>query len=345
MKSIRRVVLTFLVLFLLILCGTFFLPSSIHIEESVSIESPPCTVFSLLNGFVSFNRWSPWFELDPEARFSYTGPAFGPGAGISWESQDKTLGNGALELQESKPFELIKIHHDLEKHGEADSTFRLQKEENGSQLTWSFDKNLGRNPLVRIRAMRMKKEGEVRFQGALEKLKKLAETLPKDDWSSVELRVTRLEPTPILTQHGNCPAQPSAIGRALGGAFGKVGAFMQQYHIEQAGAPLTISRQWGPSGYEFDAGFPYRGDIPEKAAEKNGLHVGITPKVRVVQAEHIGPASNITETYMKIAAFMAAHGFTPAGDPWESYVSDPSTTPREKLLTLISYPVNDPVYQ
>jgi len=345
MNSLLRVVLIFLVLFLLILGGTFLLPSSIHIENSIAIESPPCTVFTLLNGFVSFNRFSPWFEMDPEARFSFTGPTFGPGARISWESQGTELENGSSELRESKAFELIKIHHVFDKSGEAESTFKLGKEGEGSRVTWTFVRDLGRNPFARIQALRMKKEQEARFAAALKKLKEWAESLPKDDWSSLPLRVTQLEPTPILTAHGACPPQPAAIGKALGGAFGKVAEFMSKNGIEQAGAPLSISRKWDPSGYEFDAGFPYKGTVSAKAAEKHGLHIGTTPKIRVIQGEHIGPASKITGTYTKIAAFMVAHGFTPAGDPWESYVSDPSTTPRDKLLTLISYPVNDPVFQ
>ena len=72
---------------------------------------------------------------------------------------------------------------------------------------------------------------------------------------------------------------------------------------------------------------------------------GATPPGRVVQAVHVGPYAGISESYRKVMAFMGAHGFRPAGDPWESYVSDPTVTPAEELITIISYPVDDPVFE
>jgi effector-binding domain-containing protein len=44
-------------------------------------------------------------------------------------------------------------------------------------------------------------------------------------------------------------------------------------------------------------------------------------------------------TYKKIDAFIAAYQLEHNGRSWESYVSDPSTTPEDELITEVYVPV------
>ncbi|MEN8164575.1 MAG: SRPBCC family protein, partial [Acidobacteriota bacterium] len=88
MKVLKTTLVIMLILVILAVIVGVLLPSSAHVERSTTIDAPPATVFALVNGFALFNRWSPWFEMDPEARYSYEGPAFGPGAKISWVSDN-----------------------------------------------------------------------------------------------------------------------------------------------------------------------------------------------------------------------------------------------------------------
>jgi hypothetical protein len=90
MKALKIILVTLLIVLTVLIVVGVFLPSNIHVERSTVIEAPQATVFTLVNGFALFNRWSPWFEMDPEARYTYEGPAFGPGARMSWIS-DNTL--------------------------------------------------------------------------------------------------------------------------------------------------------------------------------------------------------------------------------------------------------------
>ncbi len=84
--------LLYLILFLLLLSlASLMLPSKVHVERSIEINSPPCTVFTLLNGFLSFNRFSPFFDVDPQASYTHSGPVYGPGATMSWRSENSKL--------------------------------------------------------------------------------------------------------------------------------------------------------------------------------------------------------------------------------------------------------------
>ena len=58
----------------------FLLPASTTVERRAVVPAPQATVFTVLNGFRNFNRWSPWADLDPDATYIHEGPVQGVGA-------------------------------------------------------------------------------------------------------------------------------------------------------------------------------------------------------------------------------------------------------------------------
>ena len=345
MKVLKVTLVTLLILVVLAIVVGLFLPSKVHIERSTVIDVPPATVFALVNGYALFNRWSPWFEMDPEARYSYEGPAFGPGAKISWVSDNPHVGIGSQEITASIPFERVEIHLDFSDEGFAEASFDIKNTENGTQITWDLDTEFGWNLFDRYQGLMFDTWVGDSYEQGLAKLKELAETFPNADWSAMDITVNQLSATAILFVHGQAEPDAASIGKALEEAYDTIAEVMQRHNLEQTGAPMAFARSWGEAGFVFDAGVPYSGDITENQLEKSPVQRGATPPGRVVQAVHIGPYAGISESYRKVMAFMGAHGFKPAGDPWESYVSDPTVTSQEELITIISYPVDDPVFE
>ena len=92
----------------LLFAGGFLLPRTAHVERSIVIDAPPAMVFTVLNGFGQFNRWSPWADIDPNAVTTYEGPAAGVGAKMSW-SGNAEVGTGSQEILESVPYEAIRL--------------------------------------------------------------------------------------------------------------------------------------------------------------------------------------------------------------------------------------------
>ena len=344
MKIFKTALVMLMILVVLAIVVGALLPSKVHVERSTVIKAPAATVFALVNGFALFNSWSPWFEKDPEARYSYEGPAFGPGAKISWVSDDPRVGAGSQEITTSTPFERVEIRDDFGGRT-AETSFDIEKVEGGTLTTWAFDTDLGWDLVGRYRGFMLDTMVGGSYEQGLEKLKELAETIPNADWSAINITVDQRKAEPILFVHGQATTDAGSIGQALAEAFGTVAEVMRQYHLEQAGAPMAFARSWGKGGFIFDAGIPYSGDITEDSLENSQVRRGATPPGRVVQAVHVGAYAGISESYRKVLAFMGAHGFQPAGDPWESYVSDPTVTPQDELITIISYPVHDPVFE
>jgi hypothetical protein len=53
------------VLLLLVIGTGFYLPKQVEVEREIIIQRPAATVYTVLNGFRSYARWSPMVSGDP----------------------------------------------------------------------------------------------------------------------------------------------------------------------------------------------------------------------------------------------------------------------------------------
>ena len=147
MKLIKWLLMSVVVLAILLVAGSLFLPASTHVERSTWIDKPPAEVFATLDSFERFNQWSPWFEMDPTAQYAYSGPAAGMGARMSWVGSP-SVGSGSQEILVSEPHARIVNALDFGS-SQAKATYLLVPKGDGTQLTWSLDSEHGYNPLNR----------------------------------------------------------------------------------------------------------------------------------------------------------------------------------------------------
>ena len=144
MKFLKRLVLLLLVLLVVLVIVGYMLPKERELERSVVIDASPEQVFSLINDFREFNRWSPWAQIDPEGtQYEFSGPPAGTGAIMSWTSEHPNVGSGTQKILESVPFE--KIRTELRFGGfetPAFATFTLQATDEGTEVTWAFESEM-----------------------------------------------------------------------------------------------------------------------------------------------------------------------------------------------------------
>ena len=146
MKIMKWIVIGIVVLIVGSVVVGFVLPSSGHVERSITINAKPATVYTVLNGFRQFDKWSPWRDLDPSAKTTIEGPLMGVGAKQSWASEDPKVGTGGQEILEVRPFEYIKIKlwfggYDAPSF----ATYSIAADGTGTKLTWSYDSDFGSN--------------------------------------------------------------------------------------------------------------------------------------------------------------------------------------------------------
>ena len=75
---------------------------TLHVQRTATIAAPPERIYSLLDDFHEWERWSPWEELDANMAHTYSGPDHGVGAVHAWTG-NKKAGEGRMEIVDADP--------------------------------------------------------------------------------------------------------------------------------------------------------------------------------------------------------------------------------------------------
>jgi len=107
------------------------------VERSVTIKAPPARIYEQIANFHQWTRWSPWEDVDPELRRTYSGAESGTGAVYAW-SGNRKAGQGRMEILEATEPESVRIDLAFEKPWKArnDTVFTISPEGSGSRVTW-----------------------------------------------------------------------------------------------------------------------------------------------------------------------------------------------------------------
>jgi len=114
-------------------------PNDFRVERRATIAAPAKTVFAHVNDYRKWQAWSPWAKLDPNAKATFEGPASGKGAKFGWKGNDK-VGEGRMEITESRPTDLIRMNLEFIKPMAAKNTteFTFKPEGNGTAVVWTM---------------------------------------------------------------------------------------------------------------------------------------------------------------------------------------------------------------
>lgn len=339
MSIVKKILLGMLIVVVLLVLIGFLLPARAHVERSTTIEAPAAAVFALVDGFRSFNKWSPWAERDPETEYLFEGPDSGVGAKMSWASQNPQVGTGFQEVTVSEPPERVRTHLDFGSQGTAEAFFELEPVDSGTAVTWGFDTEFGMNLVSRYMGLMFDNWIGADYEAGLAKLKALAESLPPDDWGDMVIDVVEVEPAVIVFTATSSAWDATAIGQAFGEAYGQIGGFLAAHGLELSGPPVAITKSSTEEAWRFDAGLPIAEKPDVEIDPASPVQIRQTRGGKAVKGVSLGSYENLSANWSKVRAWVAAHGYEEAGLTWEEYVSDPGSTPEEELITHLYLPV------
>ncbi|HSD75056.1 MAG TPA: SRPBCC family protein [Steroidobacteraceae bacterium] len=344
MKIVKTILVGLVALIVLLIVIALFLPAAAHVERSVSISAPPAVVFDIVNSLRRFNEWSPWYELDPAARFTYSGPENGVGARVEWTSENRELGAGSQEIVESVPLQHVRTQLDFAGDGQADVALKLVPEGQGTNVTWSLDRPFGYNLPSRYFGLWLDRALGPYYEKGLGNLKVIAEAEATAPPATAALQITDVELSAldIVYVPGTSAPDPEAIATALTSAYAALNAFLKANQLQPSGQPLAINEFFDESGWGFEAAIPFRGSeaARARAAQTNGpVKIGQTYAGRALKGVHIGPRSTLPDTYRQLEDHMAQQHLEPNGRSWEQYMSDTRGTPQDQVETHVYLPV------
>ena len=324
-------------LFLILI--VFVMPSRIHIERELVIDARPATVFALLNDFRQTEKWLPKRSDDPNALVEFAGPHRGVGASVGWNGQ--IIGQGRQTITASEPFSSVTIMVDLDNGNEATESFVLEEVGDMTLVTWWWERDSGWNIVSRI--FGLFQDGIIgdEMESGLLSLSELAQGLPRADFSDLQIEQIVVEAVDIAFFRTTSIPEATAISAAMGDAYFEVLNFIDQFDLQEAGAPMSITRTFSGSELVFDAAIPIRGLTATTPRTARSVKIGATYQGPVIRVRHIGSYGTLGATHDKIAAYLAAMGIERNGDAWESYISDPTRTTELELLTYVYYPIRN----
>jgi effector-binding domain-containing protein len=313
------------------------LPREARVETGFEIDAHPATVFALINDFRRMRLWAPFTASDPNARVVYSGPARGEGATVTWDGS--IVGTGSESIVLSQPFERIETVIKVGSESASGSTFLLTEGDGKTTVDWTYTTDYGYNLVGRIIALFLEDAIRRDHEKGLANLRELAESLPRADFSDIEIEHIVVEAQTIAYLPTTSLPEPSAISEAMGDAYFRILSFIDAEGLSEAGAPMSITRSFSGGQLMFDAAIPVKGVGDGTPREENGVRIGTTYAGPVIRVKHVGSYRRLGVTHGKIAAYLAALGIERAGPAWESYVSDPTKVPERELLTYVYYPI------
>jgi hypothetical protein len=129
----------------------FFLPTRWEVTRRVEVAASPERIYPYLADLRRWREWSPWQEADYAGLvYRYSGPASGPGAEVTWDSE--ATGDGRLRITEATPHERVRFEMAFQKGRiRAEDTLRLSALPGGrTEVRWEDRGDLGRTLLGRL---------------------------------------------------------------------------------------------------------------------------------------------------------------------------------------------------
>lgn len=335
MRILKKLLIGLVALAVLLGIGGMFLPQVVTVERAIVVSRPASLVFPVINSYQRFNEWSPWFDLDPNAQYTYSGTTDGVGASMAW-SGNADAGSGKQTITQSTPNQ--SIHSDLEFTGQGNAkvAFVLTPEQTGTRVLWTFEMDLGANPYGRYFGLLMDRFIGADYEKGLGRLKTLVEGFPNVDIEGADIQIVEVTAKPILYVTASSTTDVAAIGQAYAQAYQMIGSAMAAGGATQTGAPIGIDNYFDERGYGFDAAIPVdRSDIPLQGP----VQAGQTYAGRAVRVRHTGSYEGLAASQKQGEAFIAVHKLKAHDRVYTEFVSDPGDTEEAALISDIYLPV------
>lgn len=102
MKLIKRILVFLLVFVALFAVAGHLLPAQYHVERSTVVKASSERVFGIAADLGTWEEWTAWnLKMDPTMKRTFSGPASGAGAAVSWDG--KKSGHGEMTLTKVTP--------------------------------------------------------------------------------------------------------------------------------------------------------------------------------------------------------------------------------------------------
>lgn len=328
METFKRIIYATLISIALLFIISFFLPSKMVVDRSVTINAPIEEVFKQVNDFKNWDNWSPWHQMDTSMEITYFGKESGLGSGYEWSSTNEKIGSGKAEIINSVANDSIVVKLYL-KDSPALNRFKLSQTDSGIVLSWCYTSEIGYNPFARFTVSIAEGIVAKKIDYGLQLLKENLKTTPKFSCKKVELLERNYVSVKVTCLN-------SDIKKEMGQAYTNLMVFIEQSNVEMIGYPLCFYHNYDVQSTTFEAAIP----ISKKIEGSDDIMVKTLPKGDYVTTAYNGSYDKIQVAYQALTQWMTDNKIEAQGMPFDEYVTNPAEEKdTTKWITNIYYPL------
>lgn len=262
MVRVLELLISLVVVVLVFVVFSLFLPDKRGYEDSVDTNRPTRIVFDALNGFKTFADWNALRKRDPHIRYQLSGPDFGAGAQVEFASFDPKIGRGNWKLVDSDDtgkVKTLKFELTNEAYG-TNKTMRFEIERKGRTTTvrQRYHVDYGWNLLGRFAGMYLARTVGDDMDLGLKSLSALLATIPNMDYSKVKIESVQVPAQNVLYIPTSSERNISKVEEAMINQLKWLRQVMAKNDLEAAGPYRLVTTNFGSDTYDFDVVQPIR---------------------------------------------------------------------------------------
>jgi effector-binding domain-containing protein len=342
MKIFKAIGLVLSGLLFIVVLIALFLPGSYHIERSIIIEKDASVPFGMAKDFRSWDKWSPWHEIDTNMQKTYSETTGEVGSWYSWNSENPDAGKGKITITHIEDNSLIENELAYEGMGSSIATYKFEPVNNGVKVTWGLHgdgKHMPWYMLIPSRYYNLMMDNMMgsAFEKGLQKLKVVCESTP-DAETIAGYAVEKRTMGGIKIAGIRAKLKTSEMTSAsFAKWFALLSQELSQQNIEPAGAPMTIYHQYGTNEVDIEAAIP----VVTLGSDKGPVVFRETAPSSVLVVKYYGDYNKVENVYMASYDYIKEKGMSSKGAPMEIYITDPGIEKdTAKWLTELVFPLD-----
>jgi len=282
MKRLIEILISLAICLALFLLVALVLPSSRHLEEKVETNRKMTIVYDTLNSLRRFPDWNPLALRDPGMELTFSGPASGVGAKMSYDSDKAQVGDGSWEIVATEPRKSVtyKLENNQRGHDKA-MTFHLKPTGRGGrnvEITQNYDVEYGWDLLGRYAGLYVSRHVGDDMQLGLERLTNMLAQVPNTDYqvqgsTMADMQFVDVPAEDLLVvSAGAIERNNIKIQNSMKANMEWIHRTMAANNLVAAGPMRIVTSDFGRETYTFDVAQPVRkagGAAAADASEAN----------------------------------------------------------------------------
>lgn len=332
MKIFRRVLFIILCIVLAFIAAGFLLPRKVHVERKLLFNATQKSIFEQVNTLKNWIKWAPWLQQDTSVQLLFSGPEYGIGAKLTWQSTNTNVGNGSASIISSSSPDSLQVVFDYNEKGKSTGRFHFIKEQQNTNVLWELESDLGMNPVSRwVGLFSDRMIGPDLEEGLFNLDQMMQDTKTVFGYEIINIEV----PARILISVRDT-ASPQTVAIKLTSMYNKIALFLKSKNLSPTGNPMAVFYNYKDGNFDIEAGVP----IASITSVPSGLNCSERVAQKAVMLKYFGPYTMISKAYNALHSYLDVNELQVNGAGWEEYITNPITeSDSSKRQTNIYFPL------